>query len=159
MSLNTHYLPESAPLPSPGKGDREIHTSSSLTNSYQSFHHFPTLCLLLRRSLTVWECFCKCWRRAMEVFVAACMLWVIQVTFSWPRCPTATEYLWDHQTLVWLITWHLSSCFISVNGLFPLSAPAAQRKKPEGYWLLFTNQPHIFFSPCTQSLVRFFSFF
>ena len=111
--------------------------------------------------LPVPECFCKCWRRAMEMFVAACMLWVIQVTFSWPRCPAATEYLWAHQTPVWFITWHLSSCFISVNGLFPLSAPAAQRKKPEGYWLLFTNQPpHIFFSPCTQSLVRFsFLFF
>lgn len=68
------------------------------------------------------------------------------------------EYLWDHQIPVSFI-WHLSSCFISANGLFPLSIPAAQKNKPEGYWLLFTNQPHIFFSHCAQSLVRFLFFF
>lgn len=108
------------------------------------FISFPHCVCCTWRSLSVWDCFVNAdavwWR------------WVILITFSRP-----VEYLWDHQTPVSFI-WHLSSCFISVNGVFPLSIPAAQRKKPEGYWLLFTSQHHIFFSPFTQSLVRF-SFF
>ena len=159
LSLNT-FLPSWICPPSFSRKrrswDSHLQQPHKLLSEFSSVSHTVSTAV----KLPVPECFCKCWRRAMEMFVAACMLWVIQVTFSWPRCPAATEYLWAHQTPVWFITWHLSSCFISVNGLFPLSAPAAQRKKPEGYWLLFTNQPHIFFSPCTQSLVRFsFLFF
>lgn len=114
------------------------------------FISFPHCVCCAWHSLSVWDCFVNAdavWWSFF--FFAARMRWVILVTFSRP-----IEYLWDHQTPVSFI-WHLSSCFISVNGLFPLSIPAAQRKKPEGCWLLFTSQPHIFFSPCTQSLLRF----
>ncbi len=122
--------------------------SQTLIKHFISFPH----CLLHMTLPLCLGLFCKCRRCVMEFFFVTCMRWVILITFSRP-----IEYLWNHQTPVSFI-WHLSSCFISVNGLFPLSIPAAQRKKPEGYWPLFTSQPHIFLSPCTQSLVRF-SFF
>lgn len=87
------------------KDNREIHTYSSLTNSYHVFHQFPTLCPL---HMTLPLC-----------FVNADVQWwsfeaVNLVSLSWFTHTAKIKYLWDRQTPV-SFTWHLSFyvCFPS----------------------------------------------
>lgn len=68
---------------------------------------------------------------------------VIPITLSWTWNLAAIKYL--------SFIWHLPTCFFSVDSLFPISIPAGQRKQPQGYGLLFTNQPSMSFSPFSQS--------
>jgi len=130
----------------PGTGDREILTSSSLTNSYQACHQFPTLLLVnVTFPLCLWL-FYKCWHSVMEYFLHLFCYLLLALTLR------------VRHTLV-LFIWHLPSCFIPVDGLFPLFIPAAQRgKKAWGLLAIVyqpTNQPVSFFSHWTQSLLRF----
>lgn len=85
------------------------------------------------------------------IVFAACMRWA-----GLSPCPGILLPSCICETFRFFVSfiWHLSSCFISICSFFSSLSPAAQKQKPEAYRLLFTNQPHIFFSSCTQVLVR-----
>lgn len=130
-------------------------TSRSFSRKKTIVRYTPTAAsqTLIMPFITFPHCVCCSWRSLsvchclVNADVARCSFEaVVLVTLSWPRYRSdGLEYLWDHQTPVSFIG-HLSSCFISVYGLFPLSIPAGQRKKPEGWMPLFTIQTpyHIF---------------
>lgn len=119
--------------------------SETLINIFISFPQCVccvTVCLWL---------FCKCWRCVMEFF-AACMRWAILSPGPGILLPSSIS-----ETL--RLSFRSSDTCHRVSSQSAVCFPSLLlQHKGWGLGLLFTNQPHIFFTSCTRSLVRF-SFF
>lgn len=117
-------------------------------NSYQPFHHFPTICLLSDspRFINADAVWCV-------YFFAASVRWAFPDTgILLPSGVSGTL-----QTLVSFVTRsHLASCYISVCGVLPPSTPAAQWQGPGAIVYKSTFYPFLFLHPIIREIFFFF---